>query len=1056
MKNLQAVQIEQLLENWRRSDPHFAEDEKFQAFVRAFLVSNGRGIFRTHEPSAIRRAAQAAFELIQHRAPRERVIRLRNPDDLPGRSVLEILQNDRPFLVDTLRLLLRRHRLREQCMLHPTLDLERKADGALERLIAPDAPVEKGVTRESLVYLELFPRLDAETARALEADLEHVMALVEHVTDDHMRMVRAVRDIASNVEFAGRLTDADNARADKICRFLDWLVDDHFVLMGVRRYTISTLDGVPAVRIAPDSGLGLWHDRHASRFDEAVAGDDLPPALRESIDDTRIIQISKGWVESRVHRAGRLDRILVKEHDDDGQVAGFWIVSGLFTFAALRTPSSQLPLLAERLQQILAAETAPKGSHRHKAIVAAFDSAPMEFLLGASVEDNATLISEIVEAEGAGESRVVVRTSAGGRAFYVAVILPRELYAEPLRGAIRRLFEREPSVGYVDDRVSFLEEGIALLHFFCTSHTSSVPEAQRLEREITRLAASWDDRLMEELMASQGPAVAGELTARYAEAFPEGLRATTDAADAVRDIVALEALNDRGAPQIALWMERFRSNSSNQMLRLYLQEKRLLSDLLPLIDRLGIRVVDARQVQVNALDRPLAYLHVLRVEPLGADQADLDALVGRLGDALRAVLGDVMPSDMLNGLVLSAGLDWRQVDLLRSYVEYHSQIQAGLTRRFVSEMLLQNPQAARLLVLFHAARLAQSGDDTARDAEAQTLREAFAGYRDRVDNLNEDRALGALFELVDATLRTNFYADLGGEHRIATKLDPSRVAEVSPPYAYREIFVHGPGLGGIHLRGGPVARGGLRWSDRLDDFRTEVLGLMRTQQLKNGLIVPVGAKGGFVLRKMGLDPREARAEADAKYAVFIAGLLDVTDNIDAQGNVVHPAGVRCRDGDDPYLVVAADKGTAHLSDTANAIAMARDFWLGDAFASGGSVGYDHKKYAITARGAWECVKHHFWELGLDPEADSYSVVGIGDMSGDVFGNGLLLMRTAKLVAAFDHRHIMVDPNPDPERSWHERKRLFDLPGSSWADYDTSVLSEGAGVYPRSAKKITLS
>jgi glutamate dehydrogenase len=461
---------------------------------------------------------------------------------------------------------------------------------------------------------------------------------------------------------------------------------------------------------------------------------------------------------------------------------------------------------------------------------------------------------------------------------------------------------------------------------------------------------------------------------------------------------------------------------------------------------------------VNALDRPTATLHALRIEPLGANQQDLDAIGDLIGDALRAVLGGIMPSDPLNALVLSAGLAWKQVDLLRSYVEYYIQVQSSLTRHFVREVLLQNPAASRMLVQYHAARLGpEPNEDRCRERE-ESLRTAFGQYRDRVENLNEDRALGAFFELIDATLRTNLFAHTGDRapHRIASKIDPSRVADIRRPHAYREIFVHAPGMSGIHLRGGPVARGGLRWSDRLDDFRTEVLGLMRTQQLKNGLIVPVGAKGGFVLRQMGLAPRAARVAADAQYAVFIESLLDVTDNVDVEGRVVHPQGVHCRDGEDPYLVVAADKGTAHLSDTANAIAQARGFWLGDAFASGGSVGYDHKKYAITARGAWECVRHHFEELGIDPETESYSVVGIGDMSGDVFGNGLILMRKARLVAAFDHRHIFLDPNPDPEASWTERKRLFDMPGSSWSDYARAGLSPGGGIHPRSAKKIELS
>lgn len=1054
------ARIEAIVGAWRAEHESGELLEGQVDLARALLSGSGERVFRTHHDDALRFAVRTALELAARRQPGERLALMKHPEELPGRSVVLLVQDDRPFLVDTLRMLLRRHGLREQLLLHPTLCVERDAAGMLTGVVPQEAPEARARRRESLIYVEVFPRPDAAAQQAFERELDEVMTGVAHVTDDHRRMIRAVREIEANVEFAGRALDVAAGRSDKICRFLDWLVEDHFVLMGVRAYDVQERDGRRVVSIREGEGLGVWRDARDSRFAEPVAEDDLPIGLRRSLDDPRIILISKGWVESRIHRVGRLDRIFVKEHDESGRVCGFHIVSGLFTFAALRTPSSQIPLLAERLDQILEGEHAPAGSHRHKALVAAFDSAPMEFLLGASVEDNAALIREIVEAEGADELRVVLRTDAGGRSFFAAVILPSERYSESLRTGVRRLFERDPGVGYIDDRFSFLEEGSALLYFFCTMTTGEVPDVEHLEREIRRLAARWDDRFTDALVEAHGALEGGELAARYVDAFPEGLHVTTHPADAVHDVDGLEALHETGAPQMSLIVDRFRAASAqtgtNQVLRLYLADERLLTDLLPLIDRMGIRVVDARQIRVEALDRPPAYLHLFRIEPLGEGQTDLDALARPLGDALRAVLSGTMPSDPLNALVLVAGLDWREVDLLRGYLEYLSQIQSVLTRRYVRDVLLQNPAAARLLVRYHAARLEPGLEALERDALEQSLREEFARYRDRIHSLNEDRALGGLFELIDATLRTSFFADTDGAHRIAIKLDPSRIEDVEPPAPYREIFVHAPGVAGIHIRGGPVARGGLRWSDRIDDFRAEVLGLMRTQQLKNGLIVPVGAKGGFVLTTAPPEPREARALADEKYAVFIAALLDVTDDIDAEGRVVPPAGVHRRDGDDPYLVVAADKGTAHLSDTANAIARAGGFWLGDAFASGGSVGYDHKKYAITARGAWECVRHHMQELGIDPERDAYRVVGIGDMSGDVFGNGLLLMRGARLVAAFDHRHVFLDPDPDPGVAWAERKRLFELPGSSWADYDPAKISPGGGVHPRAAKRIDLS
>jgi glutamate dehydrogenase len=1020
----------------------------FAAFATSFLhAAEGRPL-QTHGAAGLIAVARSAFEFAQTRARGECLVRLRSPAELPGRSVIEILQDDRPFLVDTLRLFLRRHQLQEQMLLHPTLSLIRDESGTLQSV--GDAA---GI-RESMIYVEFHPSVDEERLRSLEVELTDVMRRVAQVTEDHRIMIREVREIGSNIELAKAHLDVGEERVAKIIRFLDWLIEDQFVFMGTRRYDVRRHVGELEITLRP-GGLGMWRDNTDSRFIEPQRGAEIPIGLRLSLEDPRIVQVMKGWTQTRIHRAGRIDRILVKEIDENGELSGFSIIAGLFGNRALRTPCSLIPLLAERLDQILETDSAAPGSHRYKAIVTAFDSAPMEFLFGASVEDNATLIREIIDIEGAEDPRVVLRTDASGHSFYAAVILPRERYSEELRGSVRDLLASHSAVGYIDDRVSFLEEGTALLHFFCTLRDGDPPQAAELEAEVEQLATRWEEQLTDALIAIHGAAEGGGLAARYVEAFSDTLRVETHPADAVRDVEALEALSRTGEPQIGLFRDRREPNADTSMLRIYLREERLLSDLLPLVNHFGIRVVDARQSPVVTQDRGSAFIHALRILPLGGDESDLDAIAPRLGEALRVALEAVVPDDALNALVLVAGLDWREVDLIRTYLEYINQIQTTLTRAFVREILLQNPIAVRAMVELHAARLAPGLDDAERKRREEGLREQFERYRDRISSLNEDRALGAVAELIEATLRTNFFAHVNSTHRIAIKLDPSLVSSLKPPHAYREVFVHGSGVDGIHIRGGPVARGGIRWSDRLDDFRTEVLGLMRTQQLKNGLIIPVGAKGGFILRAMNLSPPEARKQADEAYRVFISGLLDLTDNIDTEGHVVPPVDVFRRDADDPYLVVAADKGTAHLSDAANELALERGFWLGDAFASGGSVGYDHKKYAITARGAWECVKHHLSALGIDPEQDKYGVAGIGDMSGDVFGNGLLLMRKAKLVAAFDHRHIFLDPDPDPERAWQERNRLFALPRSSWSDYDPECISRGGGVWSRSAKRIDL-
>ena len=863
------------------------QGDLFARFAATFLAGADKRVVRTRGAAGLAEVARQGFELIQRRAPGERIIRLGDPADRPGHSVAMVLQQDRPFLVDTFRMTLRRHELAEQLLLHPILAVERDAEGRLRSLGGPEAQ------SESLLYVELFPRLErAEERAAFEAELASVFASVADVTDDYRRMVAAVREVAARIERAGPLLPDGAERAGKIGRFLDWLLTDHFVLMGFRGYEVSERSGEREVRLAPGSGLGMWRQPESSRFREPQRGAEIPGELHRTLDDPRIILIGKARIESRVHRAGRLDRVLLKHYDDAGRVAGFSILAGLFTFRALRTPASQVPLLSERLDAILAEEAATPGSHRYKSLVAAFDSAPVEFLLSSDLESNAALIREMAGAEGSEEARLVLRADRDGRSFYAAVVLPRERYSEELRGAIRGLLERRAGASFVDDRVSFFEEGSAVLHFFCTAQDGApVPtESEALEAEIETLTAPWEDRFLDALIARAGEAEGPALAARYGPALPEALRVTTHPADAVRDALGLEALHAEGEPRFAFYFEHGAAQPpETTTLRIYLARPWLLSDLLPVVDHFGIRVVDARQTPVSARDRAPAVINTLRVLPLGGVQEDLDALAPRLSEALSAALRGVTPDDELNGLVLGAGLDWREVDLVRAYLEYFNQIQGALTRPFVRSVLLDNPLAVRLLVRYHEARLAPEPAREPRAAAEARLRRSFQTYRDRIGSLNEDRALGALYELIDATLRTNFFQPREGEWRLAFKLDPRRLAGLRPPQPFREIFVHAAGVDGIHLRGGPVARGGLRWSDRLDDFRTEVLGLMRTQMLKNGLIVPVGAKGGFVLRRAGLAPREARAPADAQYRVFVAGLLDVTDNLDRRGPRAAPA-----------------------------------------------------------------------------------------------------------------------------------------------------------------------
>ncbi len=1016
-------------------------------------VLHGVGTHPAGGADLLARLLLEAFEWTAERQPGEIRLRVRNPDDRPGHTVLEILQDDHPFIVDTIHLVLERLGVQERVAIHPILRVKRDEAGRLAGIESD--PTSEAGQRESYVYIECAPRLTGEQLGALERGVREAMGWSRDVTDDHRRMIRAMRELLANLEYAGPALEGGPERAARIQSFLSWLVDGRFVFVGMRRYRVTQVDGEREVQIVPGTGLGMWRDDASSRLAEPQRGDGIPDDLRDELDDPRIILMSKSRMESRIHRHGRLDRLTVKEHDSEGRVTGFMIVVGLFTLTVLRTPGSQIPLLSARLAEVLERMGVTRGAHDHKAVVTAFDSLPIELVVAAPPDELEGLLRDLLEVTGSKLARLILRTHPHGRTLYTAVVLPREHYREDLRVGIRRLLGQRTGASYFDDRTTLVDEGTAVVHCFSTAAEGHrlEPDEAALAEEIRALCSPWEDQLDEALRRRFGEASAPELAARYENAFPEALRARTQPLDAVRDVEALEALAATGRPQFTFYFDDGDDERATATLRMVLAEPPLLSDVMQVADRFGVRVVDAQLSVVEPAGRPAAAIESLRILPLGADQADLDAIAPRLAEALAAAFTGEVPSDELNALVLGAGLDWRQVDCLRAYLEYFMQIQSTLSRPFLRGVLLENPLAVRVLVQYFEALHDPALAEDERSERVHSLRDSFERYRDRIAALNEDRALLAFFDLIGATLRTNFFAPRREPHRIVFKIEPQAVGGLTGVVPYREIFVHSTEMMGIHLRGGPVARGGLRWSDRTEDVRVEVLGLMTTQMLKNGLIVPVGAKGGFVLRRAGLASGEARAAADAQYRVFIASLLDVTDNLAPDGGVIPPEGVRCPDGDDPYLVVAADKGTAHLSDTANEIAQERGFWLGDAFASGGSEGYDHKKYGITARGAWECVKHHFADAGIDPEQDTYTVAGIGDMSGDVFGNGLLLARRARLLAAFDHRHIFLDPDPDVDAAWQERKRLFELPRSSWADYAEELLSPGGGVHPRSAKSI---
>jgi glutamate dehydrogenase len=633
--------------------------------------------------------------------------------------------------------------------------------------------------------------------------------------------------------------------------------------------------------------------------------------------------------------------------------------------------------------------------------------------------------------------------------FFISAILPRSRYDEDLRRDLEKLLRTKYGATHTDNRVSFVDDQIALIHFFCSaSGDIDLDALKEIERDVQSRVARWEEGLESALLEREPEERAYGLVDEYGRAFPESYQVVTPGHLAVQDVEGLERLRAAGGKaQLDLQVE----GADLCRLKVYQTTRPYLTDLLPTLDHFDLRVLDATLTEVTPASGDVLWIVTVRIDGLHDFDSESHA---RLLEALRRTLSGQVRDDELHALVLRVGLDWSEVSLLRAYLAYAHQIGTSPSRRFLTGVLAAYPEATRALAGLFRARFDPDLAGARSEAEQESLR-SLEQARAQIRTAAEDRVFSLISNLIESTVRTSYFAaPIGPDPLIALKLDPSRIHQMPAPRPFAEIYVHSAAMSGIHLRGGPVARGGVRWSDRPGDFRTEILGLMKTQMVKNGLIVPVGSKGGFVLLPPASAPRDPK-EVERQYARFIRGLLSVTDDR-VGGQVAAPDRVVCHDGPDPYLVVAPDKGTARFSDVANRVAEQGGFWLGDAFASGGSEGYDHKREGITARGAWVCILRHFQELGLDVEREPFTVAGIGDMSGDVFGNGMLLARQAKLLAAFNHLHILLDPTPDPEVSWQERKRLFDLQSSSWSDYDPAKISEGGGVYDRSAKEIPLS
>jgi glutamate dehydrogenase len=1002
--------VKQSLESWSgtlANDQH----ELFRAFVETTLPLLRGQFLAHHSPRQILATLERSFLFALKRPADEQKISLVRSRQR-GFTILSSMP-DQPFIIDTMHLFLKNVGADYSSGYNIVFNATRAEDGTLTSVGKPQT------ARESLVVLECDDAGEKDNLEDWEHSLTEKLRLSQAMVRDFHAMTRTVERSVERLEVKAErrpeLASAYRETAD----FLKWLLHENFVFMGI--------DGVERL------GTQSIEGRHFSTSD----GDWPSPHAASTV------LVRKSHQESPIHRSGKIDEILVTL--DDGQL----FIRGLFTYRAVTQPSRNVPIIRGVLSEILKATNSQPGSYRYKGMANVFDSLPTEFLFTTSAEAIADIMDLVLDAEQ--QQEIVSKlTDIGSDAAFFLVAMPKAQYDDELRKVIEATIIATLQASYCDHGLFVGRYETVLLHFYLTGVQQVEDNIRRqLSERIRAMATPWSSRLWLALAEHHDESTADRLTNTYGNSFPDYWIRNNTASRAVRDIQILESLSEERTVRADVYHD----STNVPTLRIYQQEDLYLTDILPVLDNFGIVVKDsyATAIESNAGTR---HMDTFRIGyPKGMNQEGFKQNSDLFVRALEAVFAKEVDDDSLNQLVLTAGLTAHEVDVVRAYSRYFRQISFKLSASRIEEILVSHPRTCASLVHLFQTKFSPTQKDRKR-----STKKALKAVQDELRLLiahDEDLIFSALLTLIKCTLRTNFYRTDRIFHYLSFKFNSSKIPTIGPNGPKFEIYVHHPDIEGVHLRFGPVARGGIRWSNR-DDFRTEVLGLATTQQVKNAIIVPTGSKGGFYLKNASRNPSKLREEADFHYQTFIRGLLDLTDN-SVDGKLVHPPNVVCHDGMDPYLVVAADKGTAHLSDSANSVSKAYNYWLGDAFASGGSVGFDHKEVGITARGAWVLANRHFAEMGIDPYKESFTCIGIGDMGGDVFGNGLIETPHAKLLAAFNHLHIFLDPDPDTAKSYTERQRLFAAGrAGGWGQYDESLISKGGGVFDRLAKSVSLS
>jgi glutamate dehydrogenase len=1028
------------------------------AFAQRYYALSSYNDLRERSIENLFGALMSHWECVYQRSPGESKVHIFNPtqekDGWQSKyTIIEISHDDMPFLVDTVRMEINRCELQIHFLIHfGGLKVKRNELHQITEIV-PLGAMDPHASSEAPIYIEIDRMIDENEMKSLCEAIKRVLGDVQIAVIDWRKMVDRVEEILSELD--QNPPPLDPAELVETRDFLQWLINNHFTFLGARDYKLIGNNSNRALMIVPHSGLGVLRDDTDTPISKSYS--ELPPQARKIALSKNILIIAKTNKRSTVHRDAYTDYIGIKHFNEKGELIGERRFIGLYTSTAYHSSPRYIPFLRHKVAKVLQELHFPPDSHNGKEAVHILETLPRDDLFQATHEELVNLTMGILQLQERKRIRLFVRKDAYSRYYSCLVYVPREIFTTDLCLAMQEVLI-EAFQGIEANFIPYFSDSVlARIHYTVRVNPKRPIEydPDKLEKRLVAVARSWTDELKTHLIAQFGDINGLVYFNKYRKAFPSSYTEYYLPAVAIEDIHKIEILSETHP----LEMTFYKSGISALRLKLFHAEHTIaLSDVLPTLENMGLKIISERPHEILFKNGNIIWINDFDMVYTKNKHVDIENIKDIFHDSFTHIWFKDAENDGFNQLVLEAQLWWREIAILRAYTKYLRQVGFTFSQDYIQNALINNAEITKKLIELFKLRFSP---DIKQSNETITafVKEIETAF-DNVASLDEDRILRRLLEVILATLRTNYFQkNSNNEYKnyLSLKFDPAAISDLPLPKPKYEIFVYSPQVEGVHLRGGKVARGGIRWSDRREDFRTEILGLMKAQQVKNSVIVPVGAKGGFYPKQLpeGGDRDAILREGIASYSTFIRGLLDITDNI-VEKQIVHPLDVIRYDEDDPYLVVAADKGTATFSDIANGISMSYDFWLGDAFASGGSAGYDHKKMGITARGAWESVKRHFRELGINTQETDFTVVGIGDMAGDVFGNGMLLSQHIKLIAVFNHVHIFTDPNPDPEVSFEERKRLFNLPRSTWMDYDSSVISEGGGVYNRSAKSIKIS